>query len=144
MSSPLVWLHSLRAQCRRPVLLSVVLATTAGVCAVAQAALFAHILHSVVIGGLGRERLLPFFGALAAVLLLRAILAWGRELCGQRSSTLVRRFVRQKLLEQLSAGGPMAVQAQPTASLASSIIERVEALHGYFAHYLPQKAVALT
>lgn len=143
MSSPLVWLHSLRAQCRRPVLLSVVLATAAGVCAVAQAALFAHILHSVVIGGFGREQLLPFFGALAVVLVLRAALAWGRELCGQRSSTLVRRFVRRKLLERLTAAGPMEVQAKHTAGLTSSIMERVEALHGYFAHYLPQKTVAL-
>ena len=143
MSSPLVWLHALRAQCRRPVLLAVVLATGGGVCAVAQAALLAHILHSTIIDGVAREPLFPFFAALAAVLLLRATLAWAREICGQRSSTLVRRYVRKNLLEQLTAAGPMAVQANPTAELASSLIERIEALHGYFAHYLPQKTVAL-
>lgn len=144
MSSPLVWLHALRTQCRRPVLLSTVIATAAGICVIAQAALFAHILHSVVIVGSARELLFPYFAALAAILLLRAFLAWAREICGQRSSTLVRRFVRQKLLEQLTAAGPMAVEEKHTAPLASSIIERVEALHGYFAHYLPQKTVALS
>ncbi len=144
MSPPLVWLHALRAQCRRPILLSIVLATAGGICAIAQAALLAHILHSAVIDGLARERVLPFFAALAAVFLLRATLSWGRELCGQRASTLVRRFVRRQLLEQLTAAGPVAVQAKQTAGLASSIIERIEALHGYFAHYLPQKTVALT
>jgi ATP-binding cassette, subfamily C, bacterial CydD len=144
LSSPLVWLHTLRVQCRRPVRLCIVMATAGGVCAITQAALFAHILHSAVIDGFTRELLLPYLVALAFVLLLRAVLAWGREICGQRSSTLVRRFVRRKLLEQLTAAGPMAVQAKHTAGLASSIIERIEALHGYFAHYLPQKIVALT
>lgn len=144
MSSPLVWLHALRAQCRRPILLTVVMATGVGVCAIIQAALLAHILHSAVMDGFTRELLLPYLITLTAVLLLRAFLAWGREICGQRSSTLVRRFVRRKLLEQLTAAGPMAVQTKHTAGLTSSIIERIEALHGYFAHYLPQKAVALT
>ncbi|MGB3225173.1 MAG: thiol reductant ABC exporter subunit CydD [Desulforhopalus sp.] len=144
MSSPLVWLHALRAQCRRPILLTVVMATGIGVCAIVQAALLAHILHSAVIEGFTRELLLPYIIALTAVLLLRAFLAWGREISGQRSSTLVRRFVRRELLEQFTAAGPMAVQPKHTAELTSSIIERIEALHGYFAHYLPQKAVALT
>lgn len=120
------------------------MATGIGVCAIIQAALLAHILHSAVMDGFTRELLLPYLIALTAILLLRALLAWGREICGQRSSTLVRRFVRRKLLEQLTAAGPMAVQASDTAGLTSSIIERIEALHGYFAHYLPQKAVALS
>lgn len=120
------------------------MATGIGVCAIVQAALLAHILHSAVIEGFTRELLLPYIIALTAVLLLRAFLAWGREISGQRSSTLVRRFVRRELLEQFTAAGPMAVQPKHTAELTSSIIERIEALHGYFAHYLPQKAVALT
>ncbi len=125
-------------------MLSMIMATGGGVCAIAQAALFAHILHSMVIDGLSREPLLSSFVAIAAVLLIRALLAWGREICGQHSSTLVRRFVRRNLIEQLTAAGPMAIQAKQTAPLANSIIERVEALHGYFAHYLPQKTVAMT
>jgi len=144
LSSPLVWLHSLHTHCRRPVMLSVVMATGGGICAIFQAALFAHILHSLVIDGISRGPLLNSFIAIGALLLIRALLAYGREICGQRSSTLVRRFVRRQLIEQLSTAGPMAIQAKQTAPLTNSIIDRVEALHGYFAHYLPQKTVAVT
>jgi ATP-binding cassette, subfamily C, bacterial CydD len=37
----------------------------------------------------------------------------------------------------------MYVREKQTAPLTSTLIERVEALHGYFAHYLPQKSLAL-
>jgi ATP-binding cassette subfamily C protein CydD len=47
-------------------------------------------------------------------------------------------------MERLSAAGPVAVKAKHTAPLTSTIIERVEALHGYFAHYLPQRIIAVT
>lgn len=144
MSSSLAWLHGLRTHCRGPVMLSVIMATVSGVFAVAQAALLAYLLHSAVIEGAAREQLLPYFAAVVAILLLRALLSWGREISGQRASTLVRRNVRKELIEQLTAAGPMTVQAKRTAPLANSIIERVEALHGYFAHYLPQRIVAAT
>lgn len=143
MSSPLDWLHALRTHCRIPIMVSVTMATAGGVCVVAQAALLAHLLHSAVIDTMAREQLLPFFVALTSVLLLRALLAWGREICGQRASTLVRQHVRKELIEQLNGAGPIAVKNKHTAPLASSIIERVEALHGYFAHYLPQRTIAM-
>lgn len=143
MSPPRAWLQSLHPHCRRPVTLTIVLAASGGVCAVAQAALLAHILHAAVIDGTGRELLLHFFAALAGTVLLRSLLGWGRELSGQRSSTLVRRFVRTQLLERFSAAGPLPLLERQTAPLASSAIERVEALHGYFAQYLPQRMVAL-
>jgi ATP-binding cassette subfamily C protein CydD len=121
-----------------------VLATVSGVLAVAQAALLAHILHGAVIEQLGRHQLLTSFATLGAILLMRAVLSWGREISGQRASTLVRQHVRRKLLERLSAAGPMTVKTKSTAHLANAIIERVEALHGYFAHYLPQRIIAAT
>ncbi len=143
MPSPLAWLHSLHHCCRRPVLLSILLGALSGLCVIVQAGLLAHVIHSAVIGHADRESLQVFFAALIAIIALRALLAWGREVCGQRGSTLVRRFVRRRILEQLDALGPVALRQKQTAPLASSILERVEALHGYFAHYLPQKALAL-
>lgn len=143
MSSPLAWLQSLRHHCRRWVLATILLGVAAGLCTLVQAGLLAHILHSAIIDTTDRQSLLPFFAALCAVIGGRALLAWGREICGQRSSTLARRSVRQQLLEQLNAHGPVYVKKKQTAPLASTLIERVEALHGYFAHYLPQKSLAM-
>lgn len=120
------------------------MATVSGFLAVAQASLLAHVLHGAVIEGQGRQQLLLYFVTLGAILLLRAAIAWGREISGQRASTLVRQHVRQEFIDRLSAAGPMAVKAKNTAPLTNTIIERVEALHGYFAHYLPQRIVAVT
>jgi ATP-binding cassette subfamily C protein CydD len=125
------------------VLATILLGVAAGLCTLVQAGLLAYILHSAIIDTTDRQSLLPFFAALCAVIGGRALLAWGREICGQRSSTLARRSVRQQLLEQLNTHGPVYVKEKQTAPLASTLIERVEALHGYFAHYLPQKSLAL-
>ncbi|MFO8140969.1 MAG: thiol reductant ABC exporter subunit CydD, partial [Marinobacter sp.] len=70
-------------------------------------------------------------------------LVWGREICGQKASTLIRKIVRRKLLEHVQALGPMYIRDKQTAPLTSTMLERVEALHGYFAQYLPQKPLAL-
>lgn len=144
MSPSLAWLKAQQSNCRGPVILSAALATTSGFLTVAQAALLAHILHGAVIEGLGRQQLLPSFAMLATTLLLRAALSWGREISGQRASTLVRQYVREEFLEKLRVAGPMAVKAKHTAPLTNTIIERVEALHGYYAHYLPQRIIAVT
>lgn len=137
------WLQTLRRCCRRPVLLTVLLGTGSGLGVIVQAGLLAHLIHSAVIDGAARESLLVFFVLLAAVIGLRALAAWGREICGQRSSTLVRRHVRRQLLERLAAGGPALVQEKQSGPLANTVLDRVEALHGYFAHYLPQRTLAL-
>ena len=144
MSPSLVWLKTQQTHCLRLVILSAVMATVSGVLTVAQAALLAHILHGAVIEGLGRQQLLPSFAILGTILLLRAALSWGREISGQRASTLVRQHIRKEFMERLSVAGPLAVKAKHTASLTTTIIERVEALHGYFAHYLPQRIIAGT
>ncbi len=142
-SSPLAWLRATARCCRRWRWCTVVLGTVAGLCAIVQAALFAHIIHTAVIEGGERSTLLFFFGALVVVIPLRALLVFGREVCGQRASSLVRRAVRQQLLARLAACGPIFIKEQQAAPLASSVLERIEALHGYFAHYLPQKSLAL-
>ena len=144
MSPSLAWLKAQQTHCRYQVILAAGLATVSGVLIVAQAALLAHILHGAIMAELGRQQLLPYFATLGAILLVRAALSWGREISGQRASTLVRQQVRHEFLERLSHAGPMAVEAKQTASLATTIIERVEALHGYFAHYLPQRIIAGT
>ncbi len=137
------WLQTLRRCCRRPVRLTVMLGTVSGLAVIVQAGLLAHLLHRAVIDGALRESLLVFFVLLAAVIGLRALSAWGREICGQRASTLVRRHVRRQLLERFAAGGPALVQEKQSGPLANTVLDRVEALHGYFAHYLPQRTLAL-
>lgn len=142
-SSPLNWLQSITSGCRRWTHLTVALGAVAGACAIVQAGLLAHIIHAAFIAGTARDALIPFFALLVTVIGSRAVLAWGREVAGQRASTLIRRQIRTELLEQLGGHGPMYTRDKQVAPLVNTLMERVEALHGYFAHYLPQKSLAM-
>ncbi len=143
-SSPLLnQLQSLCTGTRRWVQLTVVLGAITGICIIIQAGLFAHIIHAAFIDKTPRESLLSLFVVLIVVISLRGSLAWGREVCGQKTSTLVRRQIRSRLLERLHALGPLYVKDKQTAPLTNTLLERTEALHSYFAHYLPQKALAV-
>ncbi|MFO7577709.1 MAG: thiol reductant ABC exporter subunit CydD [Pelovirga sp.] len=142
-SPALTWLTALRPHCRRQIRLTLLIGTTAALCIIVQAGLLAHIIHAAFIDDIRRAELHFPFLLLAAVIVLRALLAWGREVCGQQASTLVRRRVREQLLERLGSLGPVRVKDRQTAALVSTLLERVEALHGYFAHYLTQKHLAL-
>jgi ATP-binding cassette, subfamily C, bacterial CydD len=143
LSTALTWLQSLHHRCRPWISLTVALGSISGACIIIQAALLAHIIHAACIDATTREALHPFFFMLIIVLGARALLTWGREICGQKASTLIRRTVRRELLEHVQALGPMYIRDKQTAPLTSTMVERVEAMHGYFAHYLPQKTLAL-
>ncbi len=142
-ASMLDQIQSLCPDSRRWVQLTVMLGTVTGACIIIQAGLLAYIIHAAFIVKTPREALLPSFVILMAVISLRGLLAWGREVSGQKASTLIRRQVRAALLEHLHALGPLYVKDKQTAPLTNTLLERSEALHGYFAHYLPQKSLAL-
>ncbi|MBB5021545.1 heme ABC transporter permease/ATP-binding protein CydD [Desulfurispira natronophila] len=141
--NPTAWLDSLKPLVRPWTWLCSLLGTVGALCIIAQAGLLAHIIHSAFMEDTPRDLLLPAFVVLAGVIVLRALIAWGREVSGQRASTMVRRQVRQQLLEHIGQLGPVHANDQRTAHLSSVAMERVEALHGFFSHYLPQKILAI-
>lgn len=137
------WLTSVHHRCRRWTWLATGLGTVMGLCIIAQAGLLARIIHQAFIAGVPRSELTVLFGLFVGVILLRAALFWVREVCGQKASSLVRGHLRRQLLDHLQRLGPAYVGSKQTAQLAGVVMERVESLHGYIAHYLPQKNLAL-
>lgn len=109
---------------------------------VAQAYLIARIVHDVVVVGLAPAALLAWFWAWLALLPLRAGAAYARERAGFAAGSRVRRAVREELLARLVALGPVRSGETSSGELASTVLERVEALEGYFAGYLPQRYLA--
>lgn len=124
--------------------LSVGLGLGSGLLLIAQAGFLARIIHGAVIDGKSREALWPFFGALVGIYLVRAFLGWGREVSGFAASAKIRRVVRSTLMAHITRLGPAYVTGRNTGALASTVMEQVEGLHGFFAHYLPQMALAIT
>ena len=124
--------------------LSVGLGLSSGLLLIVQAGFLARIIHGAVIDGKGRETLGPFFVALVGIYLLRSLLGWGREVSGFEASAKIRGEVRKALMAHITRLGPAYVTGRNTGALASTVMEQVEGLHGFFAHYLPQMALAIT
>jgi ATP-binding cassette subfamily C protein CydD len=114
-----------------------------GLLLIVQAGFLARIIHGAVIDGKSRETLWPFFLALAGIYLVRSLLGWGREVSGFEASAKIRRQVRSALMAHITRLGPAYVSGCHTGELASTVMEQVEGLHGFFAHYLPQMALAV-
>lgn len=114
-----------------------------GLCGVAQAGLIACILQRVVAEGATPAALWPLFAALLAAALLRAGSAWTSEVLGAIAATQVKTRLRRQVLDRLHALGPAWRAERQTGDLAVTLIERIEALDGYYARFLPQSRVAM-
>jgi ATP-binding cassette subfamily C protein CydD len=125
------------------VLLSVGLGMTGGLLLVAQAGLLANIIQGVFIDRLPRNLLTPLFIGSAGVVVMRAVLAWGREAAGFQAGARVREETRRALIQHIFDRGPAYTELQRTGGLASTLLEQVEALQDFFAFYLPQLALAV-
>ena len=132
-----------RAPCLRWIAVAVTLALTNGVLVIVQAGLLAHIIHGAFLDGLKQETLLPVFVALFAIVAGHAMLAWGREVAGFNAGVQIRAQVRLELMEHIVDLGPLYASRQGSGTLSSAALEQVEALQGFFAHYLPQLAVVI-
>ncbi|MGD8243253.1 MAG: ABC transporter transmembrane domain-containing protein, partial [Desulfobacterales bacterium] len=135
------WLFRQAASARGWVALTAAQGVAAGLLLIAQAALVAGIIHGAFIEARPRALLATYFGLLIAVIVLRALLAWGREVTGFKAGARVRSEVRRKLLERLFREGPALTRKQAGGALSSSVMEQVEALHNFYAFFLPQLAL---
>jgi ATP-binding cassette subfamily C protein CydD len=90
------------------------------------------------IGGHPLPELAGTVGALAAVVVVRAVLAWLQELIAARGAAQVKSQLRSRVLAALAARGPDWVAGQHGARLTTTITTGLDALDNYFARYLPQ------
>ncbi|GBC61931.1 thiol reductant ABC exporter subunit CydD [Desulfonema ishimotonii] len=139
----LSWLFGRAGTARIWIGFSVGAGLAGGVLLIAQARLLAHIVHSVVMDHTGRAALIPFFAGLAGIIALRAVLAWGREVAGFRAGATVRDRLRMEILSHLAALGPAHLAGERTGALSAAVMEQTEGVHDFFAHYLPQMALAV-
>jgi ATP-binding cassette, subfamily C, bacterial CydD len=90
------------------------------------------------IGGRALSELAGTIGALAGVVVVRAVLAWLQELVAARGAAQVKSQLRSRVLAALAARGPDWVAGQHGARLTTTITTGLDALDNYFARYLPQ------
>jgi ATP-binding cassette subfamily C protein CydD len=137
------WLFRQIRPARNWVYLSVGLGFAGGLLLVVQAGFMAGIFQGVFMDNLPRDMLLPLFVGLAVAVVLRAGLAWGREVTGFMAGAKIREEIRMTLMERIVELGPAYTGRQKTGGLSSAVLEQVEGLHDFFALYLPQLALVV-
>lgn len=109
---------------------------------IAQAALLATILQKIIIEQVNFSEVLIYFLLLIVILLARAILIYFREKINFALGRKVRNQIRQDLINQFEALGPAYLNQSTTGALSTLVIEQVDNLQDFFAHYLPQMRLA--
>lgn len=141
--TPQIWLKELNRPARFWISSAIICGTTSALLVIVQAWLFASIIAQGFIDQTPLTALLPSLALAALVIGLRALANAGRELAGQRAGEVVRLHVRHAILSHLTQLGPAYIALTPAGKLAAITLERVEALHNFFAHYMPQKYIAM-
>ncbi|WP_413207407.1 thiol reductant ABC exporter subunit CydD [Rhodospirillum sp. A1_3_36] len=116
---------------------TVLIATCNGALLIPQAWLVASIAEAALFRDIPLEALWPRFWGLLGLFLLRAVLTWSGERVAFAMAQRVGTAVRTELLDQARALGPVGMGGEKVGALATSLVEGVEALEGYFARFLP-------
>ena len=121
----------------RPVLM---LHVAGSVLAVGQAFAAATILTEAFSGIPLHELVLAAFGILAV---LRAMLAFLTERAAFAAGAAARRRLRTDALSRLLHAGPALLRGRHSGDLATVVVDRIEALDGLFARYVPAATFAM-
>lgn len=121
----------------------VVLGLATAVLIVVQAELLSRGIADVASGNSGVAGLSGMLVALAAVIVVRAGVAWLQDSASQRSSSVVKSQLRRKLVAHAAELGLRSDAGSGRAGVAALATRGIDALDGYFGRYLPQLVLAL-
>lgn len=119
------------------------LGAAGGVLAVLQADFLAKIINGVFLAGMALDAVWPWLQGLLGVILLRGAVAWAAGVLSHSLAAAVQDDIRQRLVQQLFALGPVRLAAVETGKLVNLLTQGVDNLEPYFARYFPQLATAV-
>ncbi len=137
------WLAGLAVTERRRLGLAVVAGGLATLATLGQLALLARFVDGLLADGRPPAELVLLPLGMLVLLAWRALALFTQETLGQAASLRLRARVRGELLDHLARLGPAWLGARHSASLASQLVEQVEALDGYIARFRPQLVLAV-
>lgn len=137
------WLLKQIRPARQWLLISMTLGLLNGIFLIVQASIMAGMIHQLVMEGVDRDSLTDDFLWILALVIVRGVCAWGREVSGFRAGASVRAEVRKLLLDKLRRLGPLVIAQRPAGSWSAIAIEQVEELQEFIAKYLPQLALSV-
>ena len=130
----------------RPALTLLYLAVGAGFFAgalfVVQAILLSGVVNRVFRLSQTLSEVLPLFGLMLGLLLLRAGLIWTQEVLAQRSASRIKGRLRQQLIAHFYTLGPAYTRSERSGELVNAAVQGVESLDDYITQFLPARYLA--
>lgn len=137
------WLGALAAHSRRLILATVSAGVAVALATIAQMAFLAGIVHQGIVDEVPVAELsLLFTGAIVAIL-VRGVAQGLQARYAARCSREVRSEVRHSINRCWQASGPVSMSQTSAGTLAREWLDHTDALHGYFARFLPQMMLAV-
>lgn len=96
-----------------------------------------------VFAGVPAESLILPVALVAAVMLLRGVLEYWRNMIAHRTAARIQRVLRERLFDKVVELGPAYFGLERTGDVLLAMVDGVEQLETYFGQYLPQLFVAL-
>jgi len=137
------WLYAQTRLARGAMVFTVALGWLGGFAVIAQAFFLSRIVHALSIDARPRDSLTAAFASFAAAVVVRAALAWLKEISAFSAGEKVRAQVRLQLLDRITARGPAFTRGERTGALTSVWVEQIEGLQDFYALYLPQLALVV-
>lgn len=117
--------------------LSIALGTVNAILMIAGAYLLAQTIHDVMFEGRNLAQVTHFLWPLAGIILLRAIFLALSERLSAFAALKIKSAIRQTLLDKLTLLGPSYIEQPGQGATLNTLHNGVEALHDYYAKYLP-------
>lgn len=115
----------------------------AGLAVVVQAAVLSWIADRVIIHGATMASVWPALLAMLPIFGLRFVLVRRAERAAFVGAASIRGELRAELLRKLQALGPAWLRHQASGALATHLVAGIEALEGYYARWLPGRALTV-
>ena len=117
--------------------IAVALPILSGLLLIGQVLLLSQVLGRAIEDGVPLDQLWPQIFGFASLLALRIVLAFAAEWAGSLAAEKIKRTVRDSLTTRLLAPRPDWRQDRSSGALASTVVDQVEALDGFFSRFLP-------
>ena len=137
------WLNHTAREVRRPLMTAIAGGSLNGGLLIAQALLLAHLIDRTIFKHQPVATQVVPFAALVGVFLLRSVCVHIGNRAADRAGLAVKTRTREALVEHIHALGPAWSTAREPGALANTVVDGVEALHDYYARYLPQASLSV-
>ncbi len=135
------WLASEARAVRGWLTASIAFALLATAAIIAQAGAMAHLV-ALALDGTELSRWRAPVAVLAIAVTARALGQWGQSATGTAAAARVKSGLRRRLWDRIGALGPVGTHDFAPGDAAARVLDRVDALEGYFARFRPQLVVS--